>query len=129
MAAAEASDLSDASDETVEQQHGSEHDTDESDVDDGGAADQPAVVITRHACGGEDTLTVVSVALAQSRGGKAADKRQKYGAWCNVSANPEHTHKTLPPSKPHRISLTNSKNRYRHPHVCRSLSARAGMAL
>ena len=93
MAAAEASDLSDASDETVEQQHGSEHDTDESDVDDGGAADQPAVVITRHACGGEDTLTVVSVALAQSRGGKAADKRQKYGAWCNVSANPEHTQK------------------------------------
>ena len=75
MAAAETGDLSDASDETVEQQHGSEHDTDESDVDDGGAADQPAVVITSHACGGEDTLTVVSVALAQSRGGGRPSRR------------------------------------------------------
>ena len=91
MAAAEASDLSDASDETVEQQHGSEHDTDESDVDDGGAADQPAVVITRHACGGEDTLTVVSVALAQSRGGKAPAKRQKYGGWGYAIAGPIYT--------------------------------------
>mmetsp|Transcript_103739 Transcript_103739/g.298466 ORF Transcript_103739/g.298466 Transcript_103739/m.298466 type:complete len:726 (-) Transcript_103739:375-2552(-) len=55
----------------------SEHDDSESDTDDGGAEDHPAVVVTHNACG-EGTLTVVSVALASSRSGKAPSKTQKY---------------------------------------------------
>ena len=98
MAAAEEDGLSDASVETVEQHpdcrggepdEGGNEDTDgdggesehvdsESDTDDGGAEDHPTVVVTRNACG-EGTLTVVSVALASSRSGKAPSKTQKYG--------------------------------------------------
>ena len=105
MAAAEEDGLSDASVETVEQHPDcrgepdvggnedtdgdgsggdgggsgeSEHDDSESDTDDGGAEGHPAVAVTRNACG-EGTLTVVSVALASSRSGKAPSKTQKYG--------------------------------------------------
>ena len=102
MAAAEEDGLSDASVETVEQHPDcrgepdevgnedtdgdgdgggsgeSEHDDSGSDTDDGGAEDHPAVVVTRNACG-EGTLTVVSVALASSRSGKAPSKTRKYG--------------------------------------------------
>ena len=56
----------------------SEHDDNGSDTDDGGAEDRPAVAVTCNACG-EGTLTIVSVALASSRSGKAPSKTQKYG--------------------------------------------------